>query len=108
MSNIKKTQTFNQEMANRLKSFSNLPPTYKDHTKETIKANLYSTCGEINVFDDKVVISYGANSSTYTLERVINPQTGNNKILYALAIVSVLAIIGIGIFAKKKLFSKED
>ena len=34
MSNIKKTQTFNQEMANRLKSFSNLPPTYKGHTKE--------------------------------------------------------------------------
>ena len=80
----------------------------KEHTKETIKANLYSTCGEINVFDDKVVISYGANSSTYTLERVINPQTGNNKILYSIAIVSVLAIIGIGIFAKKKLFSKED
>ena len=33
MSNIKKTQTFNQEMVNRLMSFSSLPPTYKGHTK---------------------------------------------------------------------------
>ena len=40
MSNIKKTQTFNQEMTNRLKSFSNLPPTYKGHTKEKADSNI--------------------------------------------------------------------
>jgi LPXTG-motif cell wall-anchored protein len=35
------------------------------------------------------------------------PKTGNNKIIYPLAIASVLAIIGIFIFVKKKYFKKE-
>ena len=77
-----------------------------EHSLETIKANLYSTCGEIKVFEDKVTISDKANTAEYKLERVIMPKTGNNKIIYPLAIVSVLAIIGICVFAKKKLFTR--
>lgn len=78
-----------------------------EHSLETIKSNLYSTCGEIKVYQDKAVILDNIGSSEYKIERVIMPQTGNNVIIYPLAIVSVLAIIGIFIFIRKKYFKKE-
>lgn len=78
-----------------------------EHSKETIKANLYSSCGEIQLYDDKVVISDTHGRVEYKLERIIMPQTGNVKIVYPLAIISVLGIIAIFVFAKKKLFVKE-
>ena len=78
-----------------------------EHSLETIKANLYSNCGAIQVLDDKVIITSGTESREYKLEKYIMPKTGNNKIIYPLAIASVLAIIGIFIFVKKKYFKKE-
>lgn len=79
-----------------------------EHSLETIKSNLYSTCGEIKVYQDKAVIMDNSGSSEYKLERIVMPQTGNNVIIYPLAIVSVLSIIGIFIFVKKKYFKKEE
>lgn len=79
-----------------------------EQSLEVIKSNLYSTCGEIKVYNDKVTISDNANTVEYKLERIIMPKTGNNKIIYPLGIVSILFIIGIFVFAKKKLLSKEN
>lgn len=78
-----------------------------EHSLETIKSNLYSSCGEIRVFNDKVTISDNSNIVEYKLEKLIMPQTGNNLIIYPLAIASVLVIIGLFIFIKKKYFKKE-
>lgn len=78
-----------------------------EHSLDTIKSNLYSSCGEIKVFNDKVTISDNSNIVEYKLEKLIMPQTGNNLIIYPLAIVSVLVIIGLFIFIKKKYFKKE-
>ena len=80
----------------------------KEHSIETIKANLYSTCGEIRVNEDKVVIIDSGKIVEYKLERVIIPQTGNKKFIYLLAFASVLVIIGVFMFSKKYLFKNEE
>lgn len=80
----------------------------KDHSLETIKANLSSTCGEIKVYEDKVTITDAGKVVEYKLERIIMPQTGNKKFLYILAFGSVLVIIGVFMFSKNYFFKKEE
>lgn len=79
-----------------------------EHSLDTIRANLYSSCGEIKVFQDVVVITDGVNLREYKLERLIIPQTGNKKFIYLLAFASVLVIIGVFMISKKVLFKKEN
>lgn len=79
-----------------------------EHSLDTIKANLYSSCGEIQVFNDKVIITDGNNIVEYKLEKLKMPQTGNKKFLYFLACGSVLVIIGVFMFSKNYFFKKEE
>lgn len=79
-----------------------------EHSLETIKSNLFSSCGEISVYNDKVIITDGTNLAEYKLEKLIMPQTGNKKFLYLLACGSVLVIIGVFMFSKNYFFKKEE
>ena len=75
----------------------------RDDTVDTIKKNLSFACGTISVTADKVVLSNGNDTKTYTINRVFVPNTGQNPIMYVAIIAGIVLVIGILIFVKKKM-----
>ena len=75
----------------------------RDHSLDTIKSNLSASCGTINVTENKVILSSDTQIKEYTIERVWQPQTGQNVIKYTLVIVVIVGIIGALLFIKKKM-----
>ena len=74
----------------------------KDDTADTIKKNLSLSCGTISVTTDKVVISNGNDTKTYTINRSSSTNAGQNIIMYVAIIAGVVLAIGLAIFIKKK------
>lgn len=79
-----------------------------EHDLETIKSNLYSDCGAITVFEDKAVLTSPDGIVEYTIEKLVMPQTGNNKLKYPLAFFAVLLLILAAVCAKVKFGKKEN
>ena len=63
---------------------------------ETIRSNLTSSCGEIRVLSDKVVLTDENTSKEYKLEKIVILQTGNKIVHYKFLIIAIMAILGIG------------
>ena len=74
----------------------------KEDTIDTIKNNLSLSCGTISVTTDKVVISNGNDTKTYTINRTSETSNGQNIIMYVAIIAGVVLVIGLAIFIKKK------
>ena len=75
----------------------------KDHNVDTIRNNLSTTCGTINVTETKVTLSSDTQIKEYTIERVWLPQTGQTVIKYSLIIAILAVILGALLFIKKKM-----
>ena len=74
----------------------------KAHSLDTIRSNISTTCGNIMVNENKVVLSTSTQIKEYTINRVWMPQTGQKVVKYTLAIVVILAaIVGLIILKKK-------
>lgn len=75
----------------------------KDHNVDTIRNNLSTTCGTINVTETKVTLSSDTQIKEYKIERVWLPQTGQTVIKYSLIIAILAVILGALLFIKKKM-----
>ena len=73
-----------------------------EHTLDMIKSNVSSSCGTINVTDDKIVLQSGNEVKTYTINRVFVPKTGQNVVNYILVILGIGLVIGVLVYLKKK------
>lgn len=78
-----------------------------NHSDEIIKSNLKSSCGEITVNKDTVILKIGETKIFYKIVRIVYPKTGNRVISYSLIIGTLLSIIGITLMIASK-FKKES
>lgn len=78
-----------------------------DHNNETVKSNISTTCGNITVDNDKVVLKYDDKIVEYRIIRAWAPNTGNDRINYLLIFGGICVLIGAALLVKFYLDKKK-